>query len=274
MARQFFEAWRRQHQATKYPFAESASLRNRAGKTLLEGMFLDAALYPVGGQAGLFLSGVVIDHAEATLYVGDTRETRRASVTFDLVSPPDELSLVDVYDRPAGVMVSESVRLAAFQSWGVGEHLFRQAESEFCAAVCLPTAEEGLAGFLLDDGSFVSGDVWLVGDDGVVVRSDDVVVGPAEDPRNVRALRVDVVGDPLFRRRLCADIGLFTTPRFVRVLRVTAADTTVDVTPDEYGDIKLTVDNDAAADTVLRITPISGGLQISVVGEPIDGGIA
>jgi hypothetical protein len=264
--------WRRQGEGTKYPFADGAPLANDEGLVVLEGTFLDAALYPVGAGAGLYLARVDVDHQEVTLWVGSPADPELASGTVPLVAPPDEVALADAHGRPAGVLVSESARLGVFQSWGVGSHAFDPDQTPFAATACFPTPEAGVRGFLLEDGSLLVGDVWLVGDDGVVLRDETLTVPAAcgRPAAAVQAVRVDVVGDPLFRRRLCRPNDLFATPRFVKALRVVGPNRTFTCAPDEFGNIQVAAGNDLAADTVLRIAATPDGMRVSAVGATTD----
>ncbi len=252
--------WRAQNDSTRYPFSSQATLTSRDGRSLVEGTFLDAALHPVGGQVGMYLSRVAITHQEVTVWVGDAGSALRCSGTFDLIRPDDLVALFDADGRSAGVLVSESARLGIFQSWGVGEHNFARADSEFCACCCTPTPEAGLRGVRLPDGEVLTGEVWLLGDDGVVLRSSQEVVGG----RSVTVVRVDVVGDPLFRRRLCSPDELFVTPNFVKTLRVVHSGGTFDCVPDEHGNVRLAADGEG---TVLRVRTTGDGLVIGMAGK-------
>ena len=268
-----YREWRREHETTKYPFSEAAALVNSEGTAILEGMFLDAVFHVIGAKAGLFLSQVSITHTTITLWVGDASFNQQASASFPLITPPADLKFKDLFGRPAGMIVSEPQRLAIMRSWGIGDHFFTRAESELVATVCIPTPEPGVRGFILDDGSVLTGDVWLVGDDGVVVRPEPVSVpgvcgGP---PVSVQAVRVDVVGDPLFRRRLCGQTALFTTPNPVRKVKFVGGGRSFVCTPDARGNIRIAANNNAALDTVLRITPTVGGVTIGNEGSVQNG---
>jgi hypothetical protein len=269
-----FPEWRAQNSTTKYPFSDRATLTNARGTVLVEGCILDCALYPVGAGVGLFISNVAVDHQQVVLSVADATRRVVATGTMPLVNPPDDVALTDAYGRPAGLLVSESARLGIFQSWGVGDHAFTPDATEFAATVCFPTPDAGVSGFLLPDGSFLSGDVWLIGSDGVVLGLEDVPVparcaGPAHV---IRAVRLDVVGDPLFRRRLCTPTALFVTPRLVRRLRVLGPNQEFTVTPDAAGNVLFTGNNALAADSVLRLNNSAGGLVLSAVGSTDEAG--
>ena len=124
--------------------------------------------------------------------------------------------------------------------------------AEFAATCVTPMPAAGVRGFTTPDGTLFTGDVWLVGEDGVVVREED------------GAVRIDVVGDPLFRRRLCQPVQLFTTPRFVKTIN--------GMRPDARGDFKITAGRALAADTVLRVyTDDTGGITFEAVGQVLQG---
>lgn len=270
--RTLFPEWRRQNEPTKYPFAETATLQNESGRVFLEGTFLDAILYPIGGKSNLHVTRVTITYQTVTIYVGTIDSPDLCSGSFPLVDADDSIYMQDKYGRPAGLFVSESLRLAVFQSWGVGTHTFLPAQTELAATVCVPTPEIGVRGIALEDGTLFVGDVWLVGDDGVVFRTEDtsVAVGCNEAQiRDVRTIRMDIVGDPLFRRRLCEPQSLFETPRFIRTVRIVGPNGEFECQPDAYGNLMLLANNAEATDTVLRITPTAAGLRIGAVGSSL-----
>ena len=189
-----YPEWPAENSKTKYPFAARATLTNGAVQLLI-GTFLDAVLFPIGGHERLRLSKVIVTHANVTLYIGDQITEELASGTFNLPVPPDNVSLADTYGRPAGFIISDSQHLGLFPSWGVGTYKFTADATEFAATVCIPTPEAGVRGFLLDDGTLLTGDVWLIGDAGVALSADSSSGQPV--------IRVDVVGDPLFLRQQC-----------------------------------------------------------------------
>jgi hypothetical protein len=261
-----FPEWRKQNETTKYPFSERATLVNRQGKIILEGVFADANLYPIGGTVGLYLSRIVVSHATVTLYIGNEGNTALCSTSFSILNPPALLQLKDKYLRPAGVLVSDTDRLSVFQTLGIGTHDFERTHTEFAATVCVPMPETGVRGILLDDGTLLAGDVWLVGADGIVLRKQTVmqtVNCGSTVSRDV--IRVDVVGDPLYRRRLCDPQSLFTTVNPVKTVRFLAENLTFDCSSTD-GNIGISVNNAAATDTILRITNTATGLKISAAG--------
>lgn len=261
--------WKASNQNTRFPFSSAATLTNAEGRVLLEGVMLDAALYVIGATAGLFLAAAEVTFQTVTLTLATPTQPDLATGVFDLIRPPDQVVFYDAYGRPAGTLVSESRRLGLFQSWGVGRHEFLAAQTEFAASCVFPTPEVGVRGIRLETGQLFVGDVWLVGDAGVVLRVAAAVVpvpGTARQ-RTIQTIRVDVVGDPLFRRRLCQPENLFATPRFLRAIRVVGQNMTFDVAADAGGNVRLSTMDAPGGDTVLRVKTTDAGIEISAVGS-------
>jgi hypothetical protein len=260
--------WRDEQGPSRYPFADRATLVSADSMLLPPDLFLDATFYPIGGQEQLRLSSVVIDYQTVTLWIGDNTNDSLASASFSLLSPPSEVRFLDAYGRPAGLGISTPTGLAVFQSWPVGSHNFTVDETEFAATCCIPTPEIGVRGILLADGSLFTGDVWLIGGDGVALTRVDRSTnrsGILGGPEVLDTVHVDIVGDPLFRRRLCT--GVFATSPYLQQITVQDGCRRVVCYPDVDGDFKITVGHQEAADTVLRIRATPDGIVVETVGE-------
>lgn len=268
MTRILFPEFRDQLEQTKYPFAERATLRNELGNTISNTTLLDAHLYPIGAEDRLFLSHVNVDHEAVTVYVGDRWEEDRCWGSFDPADPPSKISLADSYERPAGILVTEPQRIALFQSWGTGIHRFTVEQTEFAATCCMPQPAIGVRGILLEDGTLVTGRVWFLGDDGVVVRyEENTDEGNCNrSPRDLSVIRIDIVGDPLFRRRLC-EPDLFETPNPVRKIRFRDEFQVFECDPNEYGNITIQGNDEMSDTAALRIRQTEDGLLIEVAGS-------
>jgi hypothetical protein len=107
----------------------------------------------------------------------------------------------------------------------------------------------GVSSFKDELNNTVSGEVWLVGENGVVVRTEG------------KNIRVDVVGDPLFKRKVD---NSFVTPRFIKTIN--------GIPPDEYGDFKIVSGSYMAGDTILRVYPEPDvpGIRIELVGQSLE----
>lgn len=253
MALVLFPEFRDQHKDGWYPFADDTALVTPAGLVITPGTILDAAVYPIGGDARMRLGSVVVTATTVTFVIKNTAGVAMAFGEFQKLDPPTVVELLDTLGRPAGAMVCDPVLLATFQTWDVGTHDFGRGIAEFVASVTVPTPEIGLRGIRTEDGDLLTGDVWLVGDAGIAIREEDGFI------------RIDVVGDPLFIRRLCQPFELFTTPNFIETIN--------GIAPDEYGNFAITVTNSQAVDTALRIYPVDEStLRVSVVGSTVERG--
>jgi len=248
--RLLFPEFRNELEDTSYPFADTASRTTTAGTaTIAKGSFLDATLYPVGSTARLGIMEITVTATLITLWIGDSAIPHRCYAAFDPLQPPDILAVVDTYSRPAGMLVSESLRLAQFATWDTGSHVFDEGAAEFVASCVIPMPAIGVTGLRVGDGEVLTGDVWIIGERGVVVRLED------------SKIRVDVVGDPLFVRKLCGEATLFNPPAYVQTINGRP--------PNELGDYRLEITNAFAPETILRLVPTGAGLRIEAVGNNV-----
>lgn len=274
--------WRDELETTRYPFADTATLTSDNGNILSEFLFIDATLYPIGATLPLRLSRVDVTSSRITIYVSDANDVVTASAGFSTNSIPDNLKLVDSYGRTVGLFVSTAIRLSTLLGLPAGTHLFSEEATSFVLSVCTPLPSSGVEGILLSDGTVMSGDVVLIADDGIVFTHTQVTqpsMGPYYDETVFEQVKIDVVGDPLFRRRLCTDSDQFSTPRFIERICFSSPEIlavgelsaieahTFCVGPDEYGNVKIIAGNQDAVDSVLRIYPVDEGMMIRAVGE-------
>jgi hypothetical protein len=148
-------------------------------------------------------------------------------------------------------MVFNKARLLEIYQWGFGTYTFTRAGTEIAATAFIPALEPGVRALTIGDQGFITGDVWLVGDKGVVLSVEDETT-----------VRVDTVGVPLFNRAACDDAGKNKpSPRFVSTINGCPAD--------EFGNFTLTAtDRDIVGNdtTVLRVYPTDYGLVIEAAG--------
>lgn len=237
---------------SRYPFADSSTLTSQ--DTLVrfgDGVFVDASVYPIGVDAGIYLASADVANRAVTLVFGTGARPALCSTTFDPLNPPATLPLEDAFGRPAGLLACDPTALAAAQTWPIGVHPFDAAAAPLVASCTIALPASCLRGLLVGTAA-VAGDVWIVGTDGVAVTED------------AGSIRVDVVGDPLSVRRLCAQGGAFTPPAFVRTINGNP--------PDQFGNFHITVADGGVPDTILRVNPAPpDAIMISAVGKAIAG---
>jgi len=246
-----YPEFRDELEPTKYPFADDATLvSDNTSQEIDRDTFLDASVYPIGAGAGVYVSNITVTPRKITITLGDNRSTNLAVADFDPLNPKDVLLFEDSVGRPAGVIVSEVLRLSRFTAWESGSHDFSATATPLVASCVIPTPEPGVRGFVTEDGELFTGDVWIVGENGVVVSED----GDCN-------VRIDMVGDPLFVRKLCFPLDLFVPPLFVKTIN--------GCTPDANGNYNLTIGGQDAPDeeTIIRINPTDTGLKIEAIGQ-------
>lgn len=251
--------------ATKYPFVPSASLSNGA-VFFVEDTFLDAHIYSVAGTGKYYLSQVSVQSDKFTIYVGTISDPLLLSGTVTLPVETSVIRLLDNYGRPGGVLVSSPERIALLSTWGVQTHVFEPAHTEFCIVCHIPVAANAVSGIRTGETDLSTEKVWLVGEDGVVLRTDNYI---DKTGKEVNVIRVDVVGDPLNLQRLCNPADLFVPLNPIRTIRVVNGDYTYDCTPDEQGNFSLQMNENLVADPALRIRTTPAGIVISVEGSLI-----
>lgn len=246
-----FPEFRDEYETTRYPFTDTATLLSSEGQAIDPDLFLDASLYPIGSVGGyLYVAKINVRPRLVRITIADRTRKEKAFVEFDPLIAPDVLYVQDEWDRPAGILVSDSLRLSRFTSWAEGDHIFAPEATPFVPSCVIPTPEIGVRGVLTEKGELFTGDLMIVGQNGVVVRKegDDVI-------------RVDIVGDPLFRRKLCFPIDLFKPPGFVKTIN--------GCPPDSFGNFNITVGGHLNEETIVRVRKTDAGLIIEAVGSTI-----
>lgn len=252
-ARILYPQFRDEQADSRYPFADTATLTTSDGALSLErDTFIDAALHVIGGGPGLHISQITVTSNSVILSIGDRSEKKRAAATYPTNSPPTNgvLEIFDTYNRPAGMLLSTQSKLFAMSAWPNGTHVFAPAATAFVASVVIPAQEPGVRGVLLADKTLVTGDLWLIGDQGVQLRQESDGV-----------IRIDIIGEPLFLRALCEDKDKFSPRRFVKTIN--------GCPPDKYGNFILTATGHVAPDTTLRIYPRNNTLVIDTIGKKV-----
>ena len=138
-----FPQWRAEQESNNYPFTDAATLTNGSVR-FDRGVFLDAAIYPVGGGIRMYISKLIVTNATVEVFIGDETTDELASGFINLVDPTGILQLTDANGRPAGLFVSEPIRLAALSTFGLGLHTFEPPQTELVTDVCFPTPEIGV----------------------------------------------------------------------------------------------------------------------------------
>ena len=254
------QEWRDDNANIAFPFVDSAKLKTSLGVSLNNRAFLDAAIYPPGYVGRVFLGQVVSSLSGVTYVLTNERGVVIASGALT----NDEIWFSDALGRNAGVLIVDPTELP--QNWPIGTHSFGTG-AELVASVIELGADTAPTSLVLPDGTLITGDVWVVGDDGVVITQ-------AGDG----STQVNMVGDPLFQRRLCdpefnslVSIATpFFTKTYLQALAIPVNGAWVEVAADQYGGFVISANDAMTPDSVLRIYPSDDGtVKIELVGKII-----
>lgn len=245
MSKIVFGDWRDDNVQRKYPFADDALLTS-ALLTIPNSLFLDGRLYPIGGNETLYLNRITRSGSVITFAVFATGPGELATASYDVTAIPadGQLAFYDTYGRPAGMLLSSETALQAFSGLNSGEYVFTADQTKFAPAVNVPQPEVGVRGFVLPSGDAMFGDVWIVGEDGVVVRRD-----------TDGSLRIDIIGDPFAARKLCEDEQVGDED--VDLISPYCPLETINGIPaNDLGNYRMLVGSNQSLSTLLRITPV------------------
>lgn len=248
-ARILYPAFREETTPTRYPFADTATLQaNNSDFNIGVDSFIDASLYPIGAGVGLHISRIETSATQTRIVITDAANTSEFIAEYSTLQPPSDLiEIVDAFDRPAGYLLSTADKLASFGTQNA-THEFDRAATEFAATTVIPAREPGVRGVQTTKSKLLTKDVWLVGDMGVQLTH-----------KGNGVIRVDVVGEPLFKRALCEVNTDFPAKKYVRTINGCG--------PDQFGNFIITPTREAAPDSILRVYPSASGIVIEAVGR-------
>lgn len=254
-SRLIFHDFRDEQEDSKYPFSDRATFTSVGGEvTLTKKIFADASVYVIGGQGAAYISQIAVASAAATITIQTTENTSAiatGTVTAErLASATDDTSAVELFDRysrPAGVLVLRNEIFGQLFA-RPRTHTFNPRALEFAATCFIPAQEKGLRGVLINDNELVTGNILLVGYNGVVVRK--IVENESDYTSNNHKIRFDVIGNPLFKRFKCAKEN--TTPKTVNYVRTINGSP-----PDEFGHFTITALEDAFPDEINTANPVA-----------------
>lgn len=246
-----FPEWRNQSENTNYPFSDDASMTSDSGVRLPKALFDDARFYPIGAIAGVYLKSVDIQGNIVVITIADPEKTLAIGM-FDYTNPLNDVPFYDSLGRPAGVLVSTKEKLKLLPAALPAAVTFTQKQTEIAPSCVVPLPQVGVRGFLLDDGSYFTGDLYLVGVDGIVLSVPQTNV-----------IRVDVLGDPYAKLEDCEEEGIPVEP-------LCGLKTINGIAPDPVtGDFKVSpgANPPYAFDNVIRVSQDNGELVIETVGS-------
>jgi hypothetical protein len=253
MSEHVFERYlEEQGHGSPYPFADTASLMTRTKLPLDRDLFLDLHIQVNAPAGRVGLRQLILEGGLASFVFGDDLVSARARGWLildglDRSAPTTLAVLVDPAGRTTGLAVFDTAKALLLNTWPQGTHEFAADAAELVARALAIGTPRGLETLLVSNGT-VSGDIWLIGDVGVVLSW----------KATTETVRIDVVGEPLHRRLQC-DPEHFDAPRFVQELVLEDRyGRQFAITPDEQGNIELVPTGRDRQDTVLRIRQGAG----------------
>lgn len=200
-----YPAWYDENRLNKYPFEDSCSLKSTTGKIIPNHIFLDAAIYVIGSTKDMYLRELIVSTEDKTITINlGTKSRELCSGSISVLSEDTTVNLFDSYDRPCGVLVignpnrEDNIEygknsLRELFAWGAGTYKFTESATKLVNSCVHPLPNVGFRGIVLEDGELFSGDVWLVGERGVILRKED------------DKLRVDIIGTVFSKQQECND---------------------------------------------------------------------
>lgn len=234
------EVWGRerpdQNRDAAWPFADRATLRTTGGLEIPRGAFLDAKLTLGGSTGPVALRSIGVAAGLTSIRFGDAANPAAGIAEFDPNAIDRRLRVVNAAGTPIGLLVVDPATLGSLGGWSAGEHAFPAGSADLAAAAVNPSPTGGVVGVAAGTAPPLAGEVWLVGRDGIVLSVD----------ADANAIRVDVAGDPLWKRKLCGGED-FQSPNYLRTINA--------VQPTPRGEFWLMAAGIARGQTILRIEP-------------------
>lgn len=248
-ARILYPDFREETADNRYPFADTASLQaNNSQFNIGQDTFIDAVFYAIGAGSELYISRIDTSATQTKITITDRAGLLSFTATYNPLQPPTTaLEVVDEYNRPAGYLLASSEKLASFGTQ-IATYEFERAATEFAASVVIPATEPGVRGVKTPTSQLLTKDVWLVGDMGVQLSA-----------KANGVIRVDILGEPLFKRAVCEGNTDFPAKKYVKTINGCA--------PDVFGNFIVTSTRQLVADSILRVYPSAGGIVIEAVGR-------
>lgn len=250
-----FPPFRNEQGASRYPFTDDSKLQASGTSFIIDpACFTDASFYPIGGGDAVYLYQIVVSALNFEFFVRTSNPSVIIRGAYDWRNPPVNgvIDFYDDYGRPAGLILVDKDQMQQFSSLNVGTYNFGLSAAQFVATTFIPAKEPGVRAIQSANGaSFFTGDMWLLGSDGVVVRAETDHI-----------IRIDIVGVPLYKRVAC-DTGTPAPPtKFLKTIN--------GCPPDEFGNFTITATEKGLPagrdDTVVRIYPTDGGLVFEAIG--------
>jgi hypothetical protein len=149
------------------------------------------------------------------------------------------VSILDQYKREIGVLIGNFDQIRTITKPNTSLE-FTQAALEFITSVIIPVPIFSIKNIFAEESTIAaSGEVWLIGEDGVKLETVD-----SDNDGTADSVRINIISDPLFKRKLCSDTLEFSTKRGLKGIIVkNENDEETVVLPDVFGNIQIVIGN-------------------------------
>ena len=224
---EFYADWRYQNSLSRYPFTDDSAMLSTTGEIVPDNVFVDVSLIFVqASPVALRRIDVANGKLIATFQNAIETELATATILVDGVQAVGELIAESSYTK-IGLLVCNPAGLAEFARTAPTTMTFKPTAAKLNPRCMHNYQSQAVTSVATDRGSLQTGNVYLVGENGIVLTKIDTEIlsvvdprfpvdTPITQPRAVNRIRVDIVGDPLKNANDCnADamppynVGLF-----------------------------------------------------------------
>lgn len=241
-----FSEYRKKYSTTPYPFCDTATRQDTTGSLKLPAeLFIDASIYMPGVTSSVYMKQLIVSANQVSITVAGTVHGESATGTL---SSDGEVVLRSEVKKQVGVLVVSSQYIDYLHSLNVGTYKFEPAATMLATRCVMPIKSTGVTSISIgDQENSLSGDVWLVGENGIVIRTTELPTGES-------VIRIDAIGDPLFKAAAC-EAGQQIIPRPVQSINGQS--------PDPYGNFLITA---GLQTSILRVTTDDDGITVYLAG--------
>jgi len=158
----FYNEFYNENSQRNYPFDDQATMTSTEEYILRSDVIIDGMIYALDAVGVPYLSK--IDMSEMCIQISDDNGV---ILTGD-ITDNNSVILYDIYDRQMGI-ITLGVARTILQGGKIYE--FTTNATRFATTCWFPLSQIGVQGFLLEDGSLITGDVMFEGRNGMEIHS-------------------------------------------------------------------------------------------------------
>jgi len=220
-----------------YPFTAASTFTSTNGVFIPPTFLTDARIYSPGATVPIYVSKIRVTQTNIVMTINDyLGEIGSAIFSYDNKST---VSILDQYKREVGVLIGNFDQIRTITKPNTSLE-FTQAALEFITSVIIPVPIFSIKNIFAEESTIAaSGEVWLIGEDGVKLETVD-----SDNDGTADSVRINIISDPLFKRKLCSDTLEFSTKRGLKGIIVkNENDEETVVLPDVFGNIQIVIGN-------------------------------